>query len=232
MGKCALQSLSEEESSVEDRFAKGHPHGFLTIFDGEEKRFMHAVAGGGERPGTSEVAYAMMLGYQGKKYGTKVIRAIVQEWAPQVYKIGHGQYPNANDAIAKAFQCFGEKALDQLDATASPSNPASWKILEKVGFKAAQCELAPEGEIDIDFDGKEFRATASTTWERQILELQAMEVELLKFYNSDPSTPRSVTFASGKRYRMIDPEGNERTVSKHKQWNRMKYHFEHTTFMQ
>jgi len=214
------------KDSIEERFGKGKPHGLLTVCDDQKKPFMHVVAGGGDRSGTSEIAYAIVneldgVKYWGKGYGTKVLTKVVQEWAPEVYKIGHGTYPGANSKIVTAFQCFGgkegSKALDQLDATASPSNPASWKILDKLAFEPAKCNLESTTVV-IDYEHKEFAS------------LITMEEELLKLYDAS-TTSLGKTLEPGKRYRMIDPDGKVRTVSKHARGNRMKYHFENTTFM-
>jgi GNAT superfamily N-acetyltransferase len=209
------------KNSVEERFVKGQPHGLLTVFDHSEQPFMHIVAGGGDRPGTSEIAYAMMPNYWNKGYGGKVLAKIVQEWAPEVYKIGRGDgldsIPNEN--IVKAFQCFGGKPLDQLDATASPSNIASWKILVKLGFEAAKCDLGATDTV-IDYDHKEFESS------------NAMESDLLSHFAPTSITTDVEQLMPGKRYRMIDPEGNVRTFSKHARWERMKYHFEYNRFAQ
>jgi hypothetical protein len=143
--------------SINDRFAKGFPHGLLTISDTETGTpFMHIIGGGGDRAGTSEIAYAMLPEYQGKKFGTKVVSSFVQDWAPEVRRIGlgNGLDPLADEKIIKAFQCFEGKALDQLDATASPSNVASWRILDGLSFQAAVNDLE-NSESHIDFDGKE-----------------------------------------------------------------------------
>jgi hypothetical protein len=207
------------KNSVEERFGKGSPHGLLTVVDQLNKPFMHIVAGGGDRPGTSEIAYAMMPDYWNKKYGEKVITKMVYEWAPEVYRIGRGIRldPLSQINIIRAFQCFGGKPLDQLDATASPSNPASWKILVKTGFEAAQSDLESQ-EVVIDYDQREFSS------------LKNMENELLKLF--EPATALDYQpLLPGKRYSMIDPEGNLRTISKHTRWERMKYHFENKDFL-
>lgn len=208
------------KNSVEERFGKGSPHGLLTVVNQLNKPFMHIVAGGGDRPGTSEIAYAMMPDYWGKKYGEKVVTKMVHEWAPEVYRIGRGigLNPKGQANIISAFQCFGGKPLDQLDATASPSNPASWKILVKTGFEAAKSDLKSE-EIVIDYDQREFDS------------LKTMEDELLKLF--EPATAiDSQLLIPGKRYCMLDPEGNLRTISKHTRWERMKYHFENKGFLE
>lgn len=185
------------ENSISERFGGGKPHGLLTVLDKSDERFMHIVAGGGDRAGTSEIAYAMMPDYWGKGYGKKVVSAIVQEWAPEVYRIGRGTDLDsiAHANIIKSFQCFGGKPLDQLDATASPSNPASWKILDKLGFESAKIDLALE-DVKIDFQDKEFAS------------FKEVESELLKLFDTKK-------LEKGKRYKMIDPKGYERTVSKH-----------------
>lgn len=51
-----------------------------------------------------------------------------------------------------------------------------------------------------------------------------MEEHILqKYYTLDTVSP----LEEGIRYLMIDLEGNETTLSKHKGYNRRKYHFEY-----
>lgn len=69
----------------------------------------------------------------------------------------------------------------------------------------------------IDFDQKEFES------------LIAMESKLLKLYEVT-TTVTDKPLIPGICYRMIDPEGKSRTISKHTRWQRMKYHFENTNF--
>jgi hypothetical protein len=198
--------------SINDRFAKGFPHGLLTLSDPETGTpFMHIIGGGGDRAGTSEIAYAMLPEYQGKKFGTKVVSSFVQEWAPEVRRIGlgNGLDPITDEKIIKAFQCYEGKALDQLDATASPSNVTSWRILDGLSFQAAVNGLESSESL-IDFDGKE-------------LGYAQMEAKLLELFDSQYT---SSPLKSGQRYRMIDINAKVRTFSKHATWDRIKYHFE------
>jgi len=228
------------KNSIEVRFGKGSPHGLLTVFEvtpGDEATervpFMSLIGGGGDRPGTSEIAYASLpshwnsaiieSGKPPKHYGSRIVSELVNTWAPEVYRIGHGidLDPVADANVITAFSCFGGKPLDQLDATASPANAASWKILQKAGFTAAKCNLLTPDIITINFDGKEFASYAD------------MEKDLLKLFDaSSHTTPDNPPLIPSKRYRMIDPEGKERSISKHLKYDRMKYHFENTTFHQ
>ena len=198
------------KDSIENRFAQGHPHGLLTVRDKENNSlyFMHAVAGGGDRAGTAEIAYAISFEHQGKKLGTKVITSLVQEWAPEVRRIGLGQNID-QDNIVKAFKCFGGKELENLDATASPTNLVSWKILEKAGFYSANYKL--DNSTNIDFDLKE-------------ISYKNLEEELLKLYDSQQSQNKNLKI--NKRYCLTDMDGKQRIFSKHQKWNRIKFHFE------
>jgi hypothetical protein len=207
-------------NSINDRFGKGHPHGLLVVNNKENsKPFMHAVAGGGDRAGTSEIAYAMEVDYHGKGYGREVVSAVVQECAPEVRRVGLGQnldpLNDFDSKVIKVFQCFGGQALDQLDATASPSNTPSWRILIGLGFQAAQCDVV-DLEAVASFDNKEINVKSKE-------EYAAIETELLKRFDPIHSDRPLV---KGQRYRMIDTDGNVRTFSHHDKWNRIKYHFE------
>lgn len=205
-----LESVQNRfKDSIERRFAQGHPHGLLTVKDNETSYpLMHAVAGGGDRPGTSEIAYAMPEENQGKKLGTKVVTSLVKEWAPEVRRIGLGNDLDlVKDAkIIQSFNCFGNVALNQLDATASPVNIASWKILERTGFRAAQCKT-------------EYLADFETTNVETYFDLNA---KLMTLFDSNTSPNLPV----GKRFSFTDHEGKLRTFSKHTQYEKLKFHFE------
>jgi RimJ/RimL family protein N-acetyltransferase len=208
------------ESSINDRFAQGHPHGFLTVIDpSTHLPFMNIIAGGGDRKGTSEIAYVIDPSYQGKKFGKKIVTSIVNQWAPEVRRIGLGTNLNneSQQTIINAFKCFGGEVLNQLDATSSPSNIPSWKILDYVGFSHAVCDVdSDKQETIINYDGKEFSS-------ERLLQYELMEKEILKLFNP---THNDTPLKSAKRYFMIDIDGKERTFSKHAQWDRIKYHLE------
>lgn len=195
------------------RFEQGHPHGGLTIFDPETAEPMgHVVAGGGDGLGVSEIAYSFLKQHWGKGIGKGVVGAIVQEWAPEVRRIGLGTDLDVKEEkpVIDAFRCFGGEVLKRLDATASPSNPGSWKILDKYDFKPAKFNLS-EKETVLDLDGG------------GIEKLEEVEEEVLKLFDiSSSEKPLKV----GLRYRMVDSEGTLRTFSKHTQYDRIKYHFE------
>lgn len=206
------------ENSIEKRFGEGHPHGLMTVSDpGTTFPFMHLVGGGGDRAGTSEIAYAMIPDYQEKKIGTQVVSCLVQTWAPEVRRIGLGTGldPVAQSSIISNFQCFGGASLDQLDATASPANPSSWVILDRLGFKAAGQGVA-SSEVVVDLDGREFGTVRK---DQYIL----MEEHLLSLF--DPAIS-DAPLKSGQRYLMTDPAGVKRTFSKHERYARLKYHLE------
>lgn len=195
-----------------NRSASGQPHGGLTVFDPETQAPMaHLVAGGGDRPGTSEIAYAMLPDQQGKKLGTKMVAAIVQEWAPEVRRIGLGQGLDGevDVAIMEKFKCFGGAILNQLDATAHPKNIGSWRILEKNGFGAAVCG------VDATLETIDMSATGVETYEA----LDAAILALFQPINGDPLMP-------GVRYSLVDHEGNKRIVSYKEQFKSLRFHLE------
>ena len=194
------------------RFTDGNPHGGMTLFDVNENQIGHVVAGGGEGAGVSETAYTLTPENWCKGIMSSVVGTIVNEWAPEVRRIGLSgqltQESTVNKAIQKAFCCFDGEALKQIDATASPANAGSWKVLEKQGFGAAITNVQTiEGDFTIDLDGKE-------------LDARGVENHLLRLYtNGGP-------LEAGKRYHMVGTDGSERTFSKNTHFDRMKYHYE------
>ena len=163
----------------------------------------------------AELGYSYIPDSWGNGVGSSVIGKIINEWAPEVRRwgLGTGLDERQDMPIVKAFQCFGGKRLERVDATASPANVGSWRILDRHGFKAAVSHLNTEREID--FEWGEYGGTA----EQQVL---ALEKDLEKLYVGD--TP----LTSGVRYALTDPNGNERTFSLSSSYNRIKFHFEHT----
>lgn len=191
-------------------YEKGNPDGLLLISDDKEQPFMHIMARHSDRPGVSQLQYAMMDTHWGKKYGEKIVKQVVQEWAPEVARIGFGRDLDKQNqkVIVTAFNCFAGKHLEQIDACVNPANPGSVKILEKVGFQAAQYDLNST-EVIIDFDLREFDS------------LQQMDNELVKLF--DPA--EGLNLAPKIRYRMLDPAGKIRTVSLIPEWG-TRYHVE------
>lgn len=199
------------------RFAAGHPHGGLTIIENVmESPIGHVVAGGGDGPGVSEMAYTLMEEswdgrdtpqLWGQGIMSSVVKTVVTKWAPEVKRLGtHETVP---EKIRKAFCCFEGESLKRLDATASPKNPGSWSILLNNGFKAAQNNLSHH-ETVADFDGKE-------------LDAEALESALLKLYDlSSSDTP----LAKGRRYQIVGMDGKIFTTSHHTSYDCMKFHFE------
>lgn len=196
------------------RFQNGQPHGGLMIFDPDtHERVGNIVAGAGDGAGISEIAGAGLPQHWGRGIGFEVLEIIVQQWGPEVRRIGLGtgldELQDGN--IIRAFKCFDGQELSRFDATASPSNPGSWKILDKLGFKAAASQVQ-DLENPLDFDNKELQSP------------QALEETLLKLFDSSGD----VSYKISTRYSLIDPEGKERTFSKHASYDRIKYHFEHS----
>lgn len=200
-----------------ERFKKGQPHGGMTIFHANNNEPIgYIVAGGGDVPGASEVAYAYVPEVWGNGIGSNVIENFVTKWAPEVRRIGLGiELDEIKDKeIINKFQCFSGKTLERLDATASPSNIGSWKILLKNKFTKADSGTSNNRKI-IEVDNEQCCISGKINYE-------AMEKHIIEKYFT-----QTQELKEGIRYLMIDPEGNERTLSKHKGYNRLKYHFEY-----
>jgi RimJ/RimL family protein N-acetyltransferase len=200
------------------RFEKGQPHGSMTVFDVQTHQPLgHIIAGGGDEPGVSEVAYAYAQAAWGKGIGTNALYQIVNLWAPEVRRIGLGIGFNEHDVpVMNAFKCFSGEVLKRLDATTNPSNVASCKILLKNGFERAQSRVEEgQGIIELDYDA---------IYEREKSNSHKIEEFIIqKYYSQEANDP----LEEGKRYLMIDNQGNERTFSKHKGYQKIKYHFEY-----
>jgi RimJ/RimL family protein N-acetyltransferase len=189
------------------RFKEGHPHGALTILDQTGEYIGYAIAGQGEEAGACEVACAFIPGSWQKGIGSDIASKLINCWAPTVKDIGLGKGLNEfqTPEIIKSFCCFFEgEPLKRLDATASPSNCASWRILEKNGFVAAEYKLESK---EILFD--------CSNWNCSYNE---MEARILSGEINDK-------LLVDKRFRIIDIDSKQRTISK-KGYGKLKYHFE------
>lgn len=103
------------------RWNEKDPFSGLAIFKKDEDEFIrHVVIGHGDVAGQSELAYLLMKRHWGAGFGTEVVTAVVQEYAPAI--------------ISEGYNLDG-KPLEKITATARPDNPASVKILEKIGMR-------------------------------------------------------------------------------------------------
>eukprot|EP00039_Didymoeca_costata_P032630 m.38638 g.38638 ORF g.38638 m.38638 type:complete len:277 (+) comp9457_c1_seq1:199-1029(+) len=185
------------------RFQRGQPHGPFVIYDEVTgNRVGHIVAGEGNEPGLAEVGYIILPEYWGKGITTAAMSVIVNQWAPHVRKTGLGGDTR--------YKCFGGQAVHQIEATASPANAGSWKVLVKNRFKARA-----KFDIEVNVDIAKEKLGKEKFWED-------FEKELIQRYFSDGSID------SSKYVRILDPEGNPRTVKYDPRFSRIKYFFEHT----
>ncbi|CAG8460262.1 11630_t:CDS:2, partial [Racocetra persica] len=93
--------------------------------------------------------YALSQKYWGKEIEYSVLSKIVNEWGPEVRKIGlEESFDKQNkQKIQEIFQ-FNGKELEKFCTIVRPINVSSWYILKKVGFKLSRAE------ISINFDDK------------------------------------------------------------------------------
>lgn len=91
------------------------------MFKNDADEFLgHVVAGHGDVPGQSELAFLFMPQHWCQGFGTEAVAAIVKEYAPATVKQGY---------------TLDGEPLNKITATAKPDNPASVRILEKTGMR-------------------------------------------------------------------------------------------------
>ncbi len=133
MGKFATgQTKTEEEirKRINDvwvkRWRESDPYTGLAVFQKETDDFLgHVVLGHGDVAGESELAYLFNQRHWGKGFGSEAVTAVVKEYAPATVQEGY---------------LLGDKPLETIVATARPDNPASGRILEKVGMQFVRAE--------------------------------------------------------------------------------------------
>ncbi|MDP1724342.1 MAG: GNAT family N-acetyltransferase [Alphaproteobacteria bacterium] len=188
-------------------FQKGEPIGAMTIFLKETNQFIGFCCFSSDGPGYANVGYAAHKEFWGKGVATSISKVFFSIWAKEVTEIGHGLREEVSSSIVEKFKCFGEAPLNVFVATARPSNIASCKLMLKSGFKSM---LLSQKNIDIDLKGNIFENA------------QQIEQHILSYYfdeNADQRLNKDVL------YRVIDPEGNERTLSFVSKYNALRYHF-------
>lgn len=102
------------------RWEQNNPYAGMTILRKENKEFLgHIVLGYGNAPGEAELAYLLKKVYWGHGFGTEAVAAIVNEYVPATIQRGY---------------TLKGKPLSKINATVRPDNPASEKILKKIGM--------------------------------------------------------------------------------------------------
>lgn len=191
------------------RFLETQPHGGMTVLDSETKKPIgFVVAGGGDEKGASEMAAAFEPTAQNQGICTRLLKSAVQEWGPEVRKIGLGEMVDSKfPDLQKAFSCFGGAPLSRFDATYSPLNKASGSLLAKVGFTKATSCLVADNPFDLTCTGL------------SLTKIEDIEAVMKKFLNDGERKENT-------RYICIDQDGKEGTLSFKKNFNAFRYHVE------
>jgi RimJ/RimL family protein N-acetyltransferase len=106
------------------RWADGDPYSPFAIFDKKTNQFIgNIVAGHGDLPGESEIAYLLKEDAWGKHYGTEAASALVRNYLPQT--------------VQKGYKLDGQ-VLYNLCATARVDNLGSVRILQGLGMSALE----------------------------------------------------------------------------------------------
>lgn len=124
------KTQSEIEQRIQNvwemRWRENDPYSGLAIFRNDTDDFIgHVCLGHSGDPGTSELAYLLHRAHWGKGYGSEAVMAVVSEYAPATIQEGY---------------LLDGRVLSKIVATARIDNPASLRILEKVGMHRAYIE--------------------------------------------------------------------------------------------
>jgi ribosomal-protein-alanine N-acetyltransferase len=126
----ATKTRAEIQARIDNVWVKrwkgNDPYAGLAIFKRDTDDFLgHVVLGHGDEAGEAEIAGLSSRVNWRKGYGSEVGRLLVNEYAPATVQEGY---------------TIEGKPLERIAATASPSNPASCRILEKLGMKIVRVE--------------------------------------------------------------------------------------------
>ena len=119
------KTRDEVKKRIDDVWAKrwreNDPYSGFAVFKKDTDEFVgHVVLGRGGDPGQAELAGLGNYSFWENGYGTEAARAIVQDYVPAVVRAGY---------------LLDGKPLQTIVATARLDNPASSRILEKIGMK-------------------------------------------------------------------------------------------------
>lgn len=101
------------------RWKEKDPYSGLAVFHKNGQFIGHVILGHGDAPGEAEIAYLFVPSAWKQHYGSEAVAALVNQYAPAT--------------IANGYLLEG-KPLTKITATARPDNPASVRILEKLGM--------------------------------------------------------------------------------------------------
>ncbi len=188
------------------RFTSTQPLGALTVLDAAGQAIGFILCREGGEKGVSEVSYALTPSAQGQGIGSAVLKSVVETWAEEVNAIGVGKIADDHfPQLQAAFRCFGGDVLRRFDATYSPLNIASGRILGKAGFVNAQTSLCTDNVFDLTGTG-------------------------LSFAKTEDAEKIAVRFLEGREknkiYTCVDQEGVEHTLSYKENFGSFRFHVE------
>jgi RimJ/RimL family protein N-acetyltransferase len=118
------KTIEEMQSRINDVWVKcwreNDPYTGFAVFKKDSDDFLgHIALGHSGAPGKSKLSCLFHQAQWGKGYGSEAVKAVVTEYAPAT--VGEGY-------------TLDGKTLEKIVATARHDNPASGRILEKVGM--------------------------------------------------------------------------------------------------
>ena len=118
-----IEAVAKRVTMWVKRWKDGIPFSALAVYRGKD--FIgHVVAGYGENPGETEIAYIIRAEDWSKGYGSQAVEAVVQKWIPYLQQLG---------CLVEADN--GEKhVVSTVVATSRKDNGPSNRILQKNGF--------------------------------------------------------------------------------------------------
>lgn len=182
------------------RFEKGYPDGYFILFF-EDRPCGYAICDPGDAKGSGDLGFGILPEHQNKGLGTKLFEQLVRTLVPEIQK--------------KKINCYNGDPLKFLEATCSPANVYSWKIIERFlkNGTLAQNRLETMPCLHDFFEQKFSFEGLNLSQKYEIVEDRLNKLFLEK------NLPANVV------YKIHDLEGNARAVSMHGAYGRLKYHF-------
>ncbi len=136
LSKKTLEEWKQEQTAavakriqvLVQRWKEGNPFSAFAIYHQPTHQFIgHIVAGFGDHPGESEIAFIIHKNYQQKGYGSQAVEAVMQKWLPYLQA---QKYEISEEVDGKSVS----KVISHVVATVRQDNEPSIRILVKNGF--------------------------------------------------------------------------------------------------
>ena len=190
------------------RHRHGQPAGCMTIRDEKDQFLGYTAVVLGKGAGVGSLSFAFSSEAEAKNVHKEVISSIVNEWAPEVKRIGN----NPSNENYDNFRHFGLAPLSKITASTILSNKDMTNILINEGFKPA--EVSKDNSIEINFKDRGFASG-----------IEEMKAVIEEYFDNNKAHSNPLAY-NNRNHSYIDPQGNKHTISRLEKGRDVEYQLE------